>query len=70
MDEDSSGQRYRQWTEIIAYSGLTNYERIDAEIEKEIVSNMDKHCYSCSANTKGRIVTFAKDITKAIKFQD
>jgi hypothetical protein len=26
MDKDKSEQRYKQWTEIIAYSGLDNYE--------------------------------------------
>lgn len=70
MDKDTSGQRYKQWTEIIAYSGLNNYDRKESEIEKEIISNMYNNCNFCSGNTKSRIVTFAKDITKAIKLQD
>jgi hypothetical protein len=70
MDKDPSGQRYKQWTEIIAYSGLSNYDRKESEIEKEIISNMYNNCYFCSGNTKSRIVTFAQDITKAIKLQD
>jgi len=70
MDKDTSGQRYKQWTEIIAYSGLSNYDRKKSEIEKEIISNMQNNCSFCSGNTKSRIVTFAQDIAKAIKLQD
>jgi len=69
MDRDTSGQRYKQWTEIIAYSGLDNYDRKETEIESDIISKMHNNCYFCGG-TKSRIVTFAKDITKAIKLQD
>jgi hypothetical protein len=70
MDKDTSGQRYKQWTEIIAYSGLANYDRKESEIESDIISKMHNNCYFCSGDTKSRIVTFARDITKAIKLQD
>lgn len=70
MDNDTSGHRYKQWTEIIAYSGLDSYDKKDAEIESEIISKMHNKCYFCGGDTKSRIVTFAKDITKAIKLQD
>jgi hypothetical protein len=70
MDKDTSGQRYRQWAEIIAYSGLSDYNKKDPEIEEEIISNMFSNCYSCNDKMKSRIVTLAKDITKAVKLQD
>ena len=70
MDKDTSGQRYKQWTEIIAYSGLSNYDKKESEIESEIISKMHNNCYFFGGGTKSRIVTFAKDITKAIKLQD
>ena len=70
MNKDQSGQRYKQWTEIIAYSGLSNYGRKESEIENEIISNMRNNCYICVGNTKSRIVTFARDVVKAIKLQD
>jgi hypothetical protein len=70
MDDDTTGQRYKLWTHIIAYSGLGNYERTDAEIENEIINNMDKNCQACNATTKNQIVKFAKAITTAIKRQE
>ncbi|MBL7724725.1 MAG: hypothetical protein JNK27_11280 [Chitinophagaceae bacterium] len=70
MDEDMSRQRYEHWTEIIAYSGLNNYNRTTTEIEKEIISNMLSNCHFCDVNTKSRILAFAHDITKALKLQD
>jgi hypothetical protein len=70
MDKDTSGHRYRQWTEIIAYSGLENYDKKETEIESEIINKMHNNCYFCSGDTKSRIITFAKDITKSIKIKD
>ena len=40
------------------------------KIENEIISKMHNNCYFCNGDTKSRIVTFAKDITKYIKLQD
>jgi len=70
MDKDNSGQRYKQWTEIIAYSGLNSYDKKKSEIETEIITKMYNNCYFCSGDTKSRTATFAKDITKSIKLQD
>jgi len=70
MEKDTSGQRYKKWTEIIAYSGLDNYNKKESEIESDIIVKMQNHCYFCGGETKSRIVTFAQDITKAIKLQD
>ncbi|MBK7375592.1 MAG: hypothetical protein IPJ02_08560 [Chitinophagaceae bacterium] len=70
MDKDTSGQRYKQWTEIIAYSGLPNYGKKESDIESDIISKMHNNCYFCVDDTKSRIVTFARDITKATKLQD
>lgn len=70
MDKDTTGQRYKQWTEIIAYSGLNDYTKKATEIQKEITSKMISNCKYCNSNLKERIMTFAKDITEAIKLQD
>jgi len=70
MDKDTSGQRYKQWTEIIAYSGLDNYNRKESEIESDIISKMHNNCYFCGGDTKSRIVTFAKDITNSVKLEN
>ena len=70
MDSDKSGKRYKQWTEIIAYSGLSDYNKKEVEIQNELVNNMKTNCYMCSGETKNRIAAFAQDIIKAIKLQD
>ena len=68
MDEDKSGERYKRWTEIIAYSGLI--DRQTSEIEKQISNQMLENCHSCGIIAKKRILTFAKDIINEIKLQD
>ena len=70
MDKNAAGHRYNQWTEIIAYSGLNDYTKKATEIKKEITSKMISNCKSCNSDIKERIMTFAKDITDAIKLQD
>jgi hypothetical protein len=70
MDKDIAGQRYKQWTEIIAYSGINDYTKKATEIQKEITSKMVSNCKSCNSDLQERIMTFAKDITEAIKLQD
>jgi hypothetical protein len=67
MDKDKSGQRYKQWTEIIAYSGLDNYEEKPEKIQKQITTKMFDKCQSCNDSIRKRIDKFAKDITDAIK---
>jgi hypothetical protein len=63
MDKDKSGQRYKQWTEIIAYSGLDNYEEKPEKIQKQITTKMFDKCQSCNDSIRKRIDKFAKDIT-------
>jgi hypothetical protein len=70
MEKDTSRQHYKQWTEIIAYSGLSDYNKKTSEIEKEIISKMRNNCSNCGDDTKSRILIFAKDIAEAIKLQD
>jgi hypothetical protein len=70
MDEDNSGERYKRWTEIIAYSGLNDYNKQTSEIEKEISNQMLGNCPSCGAITKNRILAFAKDIANRLQIQD
>jgi hypothetical protein len=70
MDEDVSGNRYKRWTEIIAYSGLGDYTKKNSDIEKEISDQMLENCTPCSITTKNRIFAFTKDITKALNLLD
>jgi len=70
VDKDKSGQRYKQWTEIIAYSGLDNYEEKRDKIQKQITTKMFDNCQSCNDSIRQRIDKFAKDIIDAIKLQD
>jgi hypothetical protein len=70
IDKDTSRKRYKNWVDIIAYSGLNNYNEKESEIEKKIISKMHNNCYFCGGSTKSRIVTFAQDITKAVKQLD
>ncbi|MGN6166507.1 MAG: hypothetical protein ACTHOF_18395 [Flavisolibacter sp.] len=70
MDKEKSGQRYKQWTEIIAYSGLDNYEDKPDKIQKQITTKIFANCQTCNDSVRQRIAKFAKDITDAIKLQD
>jgi len=70
MDKDKSGERYKQWTAIIAYSGLDNYEQPASKIQDKIATKMLHNCTGCNDSTRKRINKFAKDITAAIKLQD
>jgi hypothetical protein len=70
MDKDIFGKRYKQWVEIIAYSGLSDYTKKASDIEKEVINKMYANCPYCNGNTKNRITTFAKDIIEAVKLQD
>lgn len=70
MDEDRSGERYKRWTEIIAYSGLNDYSKPESEIQKEIINSLQQNCVSCSDDIKSRIKIFAEDITNDLKLQD
>jgi hypothetical protein len=70
MDKEKSDQRYKQWTEIIAYSGLDNYEEKPDKIQKQITTKMFDNCQSCNNSIRQRIDKFAKDITEAIELQD
>jgi hypothetical protein len=70
MDKDVSGQRYKKWTEIIVYSGLPDYTKKPEEIEKGLINNINKSCYSCDVGTISLISAFAKDISTALKHQD
>jgi hypothetical protein len=70
IDKDQTGQRYKEWTEIIAYSGLNDFSRKSSEIQNDIINKMINNCRLCDNNIKARITTFAKDITNSIKLQD
>lgn len=70
MDLDTAGERYKQWTEIIAYSGLEDYSPDAISIQKNIESRMKKNCGGCNTNTKSRIHKFASDISAAVKLAD
>jgi hypothetical protein len=70
MDKDSSGERYKRWTEIIAYSGLNNYQESESEIKESITNSMSRNCNACTEKNKSRIEVFASDIMKIVKFNN
>jgi hypothetical protein len=70
MDNDTTGLRYKKWTEIIAYSGLNVTSLNDFEQEKFIITSMTKNCINCNSATKKRINKFSADIVKAIHLAD
>jgi hypothetical protein len=70
MDKDTSGQRYKDWTGIIAYSGLYDYTEKPSTIRNQITSKMISNCTFCNSAIKERIIAFAKDITEAAKFKE
>ena len=70
MDKDSSGNRYKEWTEIIAYSGLNEYNENQTLIEKTIKTRMRDNCHKCGEGTKNRIATFVKHLTETVKLQN
>lgn len=65
MDKDKTGERYRRWVEIIAYSGLNDYNKPASKIQRAIISKMTKRCLICDPKTAKRIVDFASDVTAA-----
>jgi hypothetical protein len=70
MDKDTSGLRYKRWTEIIAYSGLNGTSFNDQQLKNHIISSMTKNCINCNTKTKKRIFNFANDIVKATHLAD
>jgi len=70
MNKDTSRQRYKEWTESIAYSGLSNYDETNSEIENKIINNLQANCKSCNADLKTRISKFAEDVLKAARKED
>ncbi|MBO0360271.1 hypothetical protein J0X19_20090 [Hymenobacter sp. BT186] len=62
MDKDKTGERYKRWVEIIAYSGLSNYEELAVNTQKILANSMTKQCHLCASETKTRIHIFAKDV--------
>ncbi|MBF9236703.1 hypothetical protein I2I05_04785 [Hymenobacter sp. BT683] len=65
MDKDPSGQRYKRWVEIIAYSGLDNYDKAHPKIIETISADMTAKCQSCNSTTRARIKSFAKSVAAA-----
>lgn len=73
MDKETSGKRYKEWTEIIAYSGLNANDYTvnkDSDIEVRIISQMENNCKNCTTLLTNRIEKFAKDILNFKKLQD
>lgn len=65
IDKDKSGQRYQQWIEMIAYSGLNNYD--DEFPADKIIGEIESNCLNCNQVIKERISYFIKDIEALIK---
>ncbi len=70
MDQDSTGERYKRWVEIIAYSGLTNYNEEYEKIKTEVTGKLNANCTSCNDSYKKRNEKFVGDIIGAMKNLD
>ena len=64
MDKDNSGERYKKWVEIIAYSGMGDYNGTRSATKKIIIGKMKKSRPTCNDKTSQRISVFANDITQ------
>jgi hypothetical protein len=64
MDKDTTGERYKSWVVIIAYSGLGSYDEATTATRKRITDEMKKNCHSCTDRMSKRISVFAKDVTR------
>jgi hypothetical protein len=72
MDKDTSGKRYKNWVDIISYSGLSdytdNYNTTDFEkVKKRITANLSVNCSPCSAVLRGKIENFSNDVVAGLK---
>lgn len=70
MDKDTTGIRYKWWTEIIAYSGVNQTISNEKQQKNQIITSMIKNCSNCNTSTKRRIEKFANDIIKATHLAD
>jgi hypothetical protein len=62
MDSDKSGQRFKNWKQMISYSGLPLYHASNAKLEQAILTRLMSNCSACSLSTKQRIHKMAKDL--------
>ncbi|WP_345949826.1 hypothetical protein ABDD95_23555 [Mucilaginibacter sp. PAMB04274] len=65
MDKDKSGIRYKNWVQIIAYSGLPSYNNITFA-KKYIVTRLTANCSNCTISYKHKIQKLATDVSKAL----
>jgi len=70
MDQDSTRERYKRWVEIIAYSGLVNYNAEYEKIKTDVTGKLDANCILCNDSYKKRNEKFVDDIITAIKNLD
>lgn len=64
MDKDKTRQRYRQWVEIIAYSGLPDYTVSAADNKRYLIKKLSADCRHCSITYQKKIKRFAGDVVK------
>ncbi|MBK8088222.1 MAG: hypothetical protein IPK31_09880 [Chitinophagaceae bacterium] len=70
IDQDRTGERYKRWVEIIAYSGLINYNDDYEKIKIDVTGKLDANCISCDNSFKKKNEKFVDDIIAAIKKLD
>jgi len=69
MDKDATGQRYKEWTEIIAYSGLSDYTKHSSQIQNEIIIKMTNNCAACDSDMKKRIISLQKTLLMILNYK-
>jgi hypothetical protein len=61
-DKDASGQRYKRWVELMAYSGLNDYHTAIPSLKKGLIARLKQHCQHCTPLLDRRIERLATDI--------
>lgn len=64
IDQDTSGLYYKNWLEMIAYSGLNNYN--ENFPKSKITREIENSCLNCDQAIKQRIHLFIKEIEDLI----
>jgi hypothetical protein len=69
MNEDSSGERYKRWVNIIAYSIPINNQSL-VDFHENLTTKMIQNCKGCTSEINNSIKKLSNDIIISIKELD